>query len=177
MKKSIYAIVLVILLASNILTLTSAVVYDALYGLLSRLSIPELMANSPAQREAKLKKKLAKQATIIKKTKSITRKISRRMITMVSVNVASIPSEVIPILGVSTVLAVTALDIKYACDTMTDLDDLAVAIEGNDATLQSDKVCGKKIPSQQELINLVKNHYQTFNDNVGSMFNEMFNKL
>jgi hypothetical protein len=48
---------------------------------------------------------------------------------LLNVNIfAAIPAEAVPYIGVGTMLAVTAMDIKDACDTMKDMDNLLIAL-------------------------------------------------
>lgn len=72
-----------------------------------------------------------------------TERIARRVIRGAGRNVASVPLEVVPMVGVATVVAVTAMDIKEACDTLNDMQDLRLANgideEAKDWTSQ---VCG-----------------------------------
>lgn len=173
MKKIIYSFVFLALLTTNVLTLTNSLVHDALYGLLNRLNIPQLTVNSPTAREAKLKKAVAKQTAMLKKVKAVSGNISRRLVRVVSVNVASIPAESIPIIGIGTVLAVTAFDIASACQTMTELDELAMEIDESPPSPDSSKVCGETLPSQEHLMQQLQERYDAFGDAVGGTLYEM----
>lgn len=67
-------------------------------------------------------------------------------------NVSSIPGESIPLYGIAIVLAATAYELKAACDNMTDLYDLQVALDPD--TARSDDrsaVCAMQIPTKQEV--------------------------
>ena len=72
-----------------------------------------------------------------------TRRIAQRAIRGAGRNVAAVPLEAVPVVGVATVVAVTALDVKEACDTLHDMQDLRVAA-GIDAERQdwTSQVCG-----------------------------------
>ena len=67
-------------------------------------------------------------------------------------NVSSIPGESIPFYGIAIVVAATAYELKAACDNMTDLYDLQVALDPD--TARSDDrsaVCALQVPTKQEV--------------------------
>ena len=72
-----------------------------------------------------------------------TRGLARRAVRGAGRNVAAIPMEAIPVVGIATVIAVTALDVSDACATVRDMQDLRVA-SGIDETPQdwASQVCG-----------------------------------
>ena len=77
------------------------------------------------------------------KVDNATSRIARRVIRGAGRNVAAIPMEAIPVVGVATVVAVTALDVTEACATVRDMQDLRVA-SGIDEAPQdwAAQVCG-----------------------------------
>lgn len=72
-----------------------------------------------------------------------TRGIARRAIRGAGRNVAAVPFEAVPVIGVATVVAVTALDVRDACGTIRDMQELRVA-SGVDDDPQgwTEEVCG-----------------------------------
>ncbi len=172
-KATIITIAFLVLIVSNVLTLTNSTVHDALYGLLNKLNIPQISVNSPSTREARLKKMVAKQAATLQKVKSVSSNISRRMVRVVSVNVTSIPAESIPIIGIGTILSVTAYDIASACETMTDLNELAMEIDGTAPSPETSTVCGQTLPSQEYLIEQLQEDYKAFSDALGATIYQM----
>jgi hypothetical protein len=76
--------------------------------------------------------------------------------------VATVVPKAIPIVGVPTIVAVTTLDIKDACDTLRDIDEMETAFDGPSQS-ESRKVCGIRIPTVDE----VRDRARTFGSNVG----------
>ncbi len=72
-------------------------------------------------------------------------------------NVSSIPGESIPFYGIAIVLAATSYELKAACDNMTDLYDLQVAL-GTETARSDDRsaVCALQIPTKKEVWNGIK---------------------
>ncbi|MGI3211842.1 hypothetical protein ACROSR_12075 [Roseovarius tibetensis] len=86
---------------------------------------------------------LQKARVALGKVDNATSRIARRVIRGAGRNVAAIPMEAIPLVGVATVAAVTALDVKEACATVHDMQKLRVA-SGIDEAPQdwAAQVCG-----------------------------------
>lgn len=89
---------------------------------------------------------------------ALTRKISKRLATRVALgatrNASSVLAEAIPTLGVAVVLGVTALDLRDACETLKDLNELGVAFDHGEE--DQSKVCGMKIPTKEEVLSKVR---------------------
>ena len=67
-------------------------------------------------------------------------------------NVSSIPGESIPFYGIAIVLAATGYELKAACDNMTDLYDLQVALDPDTARPDDrSAVCALQIPTREEV--------------------------
>jgi hypothetical protein len=79
--------------------------------------------------------------------------LEARLATGVSRNLAAIPAESIPYVGVAVVLAVTAADLKDACDTMKDFNTLLVELGRGE---KDPDFCGRKVPSKEEVWSDVK---------------------
>ena len=165
------------LLVTNFLTLTSSIVHNALYGLLDSIHVTRYFSDTPTQRTQKLKAEkkalVTKQQKRIHKIKGVTSRIAKRTARNVGVNVASVPAEALPWLGVASVVGVTAMDIKDGCDTMKDMNGLLqeLDLETND---EETTVCGYTLPSTQELMDNLKDKvalsgetYRNFQDKLG----------
>lgn len=59
-----------------------------------------------------------------KAIQKISSKVSKRTARGALRNVATMPAEVLPFIGVGVVVGITALEIKEACETMKDLEEL-----------------------------------------------------
>ena len=70
----------------------------------------------------------------------------------------SLPAMVLPFgVGTTVILGVTAWEISDACQTMKELDALEKAIDPDSKTdLQVEKVCGHKIPTPAEVLEMAK---------------------
>ncbi len=173
-KTMILSILVVGLVVLNTLTLINAGVHDLLYRGLSALPLSSLLANSPTERRAKLKKENTrirserdvsklKSAQLNKKlnsnkrnTKKVTERISKRLIRNTAMNMTSIPAESIPFMGVGVVVLVTAIDIKDACDTMSDMNEMMRFQELDELNDESSTICGHKINFETEYEELSK---------------------
>ena len=140
------------LMVTNVLTLTHAKFHDFMYSAIDKLPYAQYRQNSPTNKNKQLNKKLSKQASHIAKVKKTSSKISARLARGATVNLASLPAEAVPILGVATVVAVTAMDIHDACVIMQELDELNFALSGESVSSEADKVCGMKVPTVDEIL-------------------------
>jgi uncharacterized protein YoxC len=208
-KKSVYIIIIVVLIGFNILTLTSATVYSVVQGLLSSLPvISPLFDNSILNKNKSLNNKLDaltkdnanikknvekttkkmqgriarltatnsildtqninfkknikrkenrirrlenKNTNIKKSISSITQSMQRRVATAATANVGAMPLEAIPFVGIGVIVASTGYEIYEACQMMKDLHKINVEINPYNAIDESDKVCGLKMPSINDL--------------------------
>jgi hypothetical protein len=96
--------------------------------------------------------------------------LQSRLATGVSRNLAAIPAESIPYVGVAVILAVTAADLKDACDTMKDFNTLLVQLGDG---VKNPDFCGNKVPSKKEVWSSVttnaKGTYQRAKDELDKM--------
>jgi alanyl-tRNA synthetase len=87
--------------------------------------------------------RLTKARAGFRKMDNTTRRIARRAIRGVGRNVAAVPLETIPVAGAATVVAVTALDVRQACATARDMQELRTASGIDDAPKDwTAQVCG-----------------------------------
>lgn len=84
--------------------------------------------------------------------KTTTKRIARRTAIDATRNVTSTFGEAVPAVGVAVIVGVSAWELKDACDTMSDLHDLDVAIDpslANDPSVS--EVCGLRVPTKEEI--------------------------
>jgi hypothetical protein len=88
-----------------------------------------------------LKKASAARSQIVK---NISTRLARRAIANAGKNVASYATEIVPVIGVATITAITISDLYDDCQTLKDLNELSLAFEHE--TADEDSVCGIKFP-------------------------------
>jgi hypothetical protein len=92
-------------------------------------------------KHVELKKVSAARSQVVK---SISTRVARRAIANAGKNVASYAAEVIPVVGVAAITALTISDIYDDCQTLKDINELNVAFEHE--TTDDKTVCGIKFP-------------------------------
>ncbi len=182
-KSVLVVLSLVGLLATNVMTLANAATHDFLHSLLWRaLSIggevfadQALRKSTKFQLEDKVKSKTRelhaqnlelkeKQKKLVqqidanaKATKATASKVYGRLKAGVTRNIAALPSEVVPYLGVSVALGVVALDVYDACQTMNDVNGLLRRMGQGE---ENADLCGFKLPSKDQVIASVKTEWR-----------------
>lgn len=143
-KRLLLLVLITGLLATNVLTLASATFHSMMYGLLSALPVERFIKDSPTARQKKLaaqNKQLANRKTMVQhKAKATKSRIFNRSRNMVARNAAQIPAATLPI-GIGLVIATTALDIKDACDTSREIDELILALDLEVNNEDSSTIC------------------------------------
>ena len=95
-----------------------------------------------------------------------TKRLALRSVTNAARNVSSVFAEAIPVVGTGIMLGVTAWDVIDACDTIKDINELNSVFEHPQE--DSSKVCGMKVPTQQEVLSSVRGNakavYQSASD-------------
>ena len=141
-----------VLIATNILTLTHSAFNTALSGLMSTAlgvrTVSSMMQTKIASKDTAIKKQAAVQA----KRKAATRKFGTRLAgrtkRVAAKSIAAIPAEAIPFLGVAVLIADTGYELYAACETVSDLDqlysDMGMADEAPDDVMHS--VCHPTLP-------------------------------
>jgi len=187
MKKALIALCFFGLISLNALSLLNSAVHNALYGVLDGLLPSSFLADSVTNKskakdkalkkaKADLRKSNAKLASTRKKVTLTRNKIQRRVARNISINLGSIPAESIPVLGIATIVGVTAMDLKDACDTMSDLDELSTSISLAQDEPETDKICGKTVPSKEEVmasIGIDDGEYEDFRYNPGGFIYDL----
>ncbi len=155
LRRAIILLAFIGLIALNIATLVSSVVYDLLYKGLSSMPIAamsDLLANSPTEKNKRKTAKLEKKhADIKEKVEMKSSSIKKRTVKITVLNVSSVAAEAIPYIGIGVILAVTALEVKAACDNMKDMDELVQSLEIEPNQEETSTVCGLKLPSIEDL--------------------------
>lgn len=179
----------------NIFSLVNSAFHNSLFGALNNLVPDHWLSNSLASQshnkdkdlkkaKSELKKKKAQLTSARNKVSSTRTKIQKRVARNLSANIASIPAESIPVIGIATIVAVTAMDLNDACETMSDLDDLTMSLGMDDVGPQTTKVCGEEVPSKEKVMTDLgvdiaayqqfKRDYQEWETNLGGFLHDFF---
>jgi hypothetical protein len=143
--------------ALNVLTIVNDQAHAAGFNFLKSVLAPfvaeasmsHLLSHSPTQkykaieaRNVELKRFSAMRSETAKR---VSTRIVRRAVANAAKNVSSFAVEVIPVVGATAIVAITASDIYDDCQTLKDLNELNIAFdhEKEDETT----VCGMKVPS------------------------------
>lgn len=94
--------------------------------------------------------------------KSISTRLATRSATNAARNLSSVPAETIPIVGTAIVLGVTFWDLKDACATLKDLNELNKAFDHQ--PVNHTEVCGMKVPTQDEALSKIKGDWRSIYD-------------
>ena len=92
------------------------------------------------------------------KAKSAIELIHKRIQKNLARNVVALPSEAIPAISLATSVAVTAMDIYDACETMKDFNNVLVAMG---QTVTATGVCNLSIPTTDSVKTILKNNWQS----------------
>jgi hypothetical protein len=104
-------------------------------------------------------RKLAQQLDVNgKQAKATVAAVHQRLAKGVSRNVAALPSESIPYLGLGVTLAVTSLDIYDACQTMKDFNDLLRMMGQGE---EKPDLCGQKVPTVDQVLASTKTGWRS----------------
>ena len=87
-----------------------------------------------------------------------TETVSTRLVKATARSTSSVFAESIPYVGIGVIVAVTALELKDACDTMKDLHALDVAFNP-EAANDEGEVCGMRVPTKNEILDKVRGYW------------------
>lgn len=93
-----------------------------------------------------------------KQAKATVAAVHQRLAKSVSRNLAALPGEAVPYLGVGVTMAVTSLDIYDACQTMKDFNSLLVVMGQGE---ESPDLCGQKVPTMDHVLAAAKTEWKT----------------
>ena len=172
-KSVIITLVFIGLLATNVMTLASSKVYDALFGVLESVASASTLQNSKAVQQRKMTKTLhergkrikamyAKNKKAIANAGQLSGNISRRIMKNIGLNLSAIPAESIPVVGVVTVIGITAMDIADACANMRDMDEMMSVLDSTGYSRYTTKVCGMKVPGMDH-----RSEWDSFKEKLG----------
>lgn len=130
MRRSLALIVILALLATNVLSFTSAAFVGAVSGLASAVGLTTVHGEARAAKRAAVK-----------------RVVSRTVRGAVR-NLASMPLEAVPVMGAATIAGVTLLELREACQTVEDM----AALDPEAAEGAARKVCALEPPTTEELV-------------------------
>lgn len=162
--------VVIVLLATNVLSITSTTIHDSLYDLLSHIPYEGLLNNSPNKSRRQIEadnQKLRKQnqelisklhahrATLVR-ARAVSQSIAKRTAKNVAANVASIPGEAVPYLGTALVGTVTIGDVLDGCATVRDVSEMLRILEVDPIDDHEREVCGMKVPNVDKALTNIK---------------------
>ena len=104
--------------------------------------------------KAQIEKSFAQAGT----AKSVSARLATRSAANAARNLSSVPAETIPVVGTAIVLGVTFWDLKDACATLKDLNELNRAFDHQ--PVNHTEVCGMKVPTQSEALAKVKDNWR-----------------
>ena len=98
----------------------------------------------------------ARNLTKNKAVEKITSRIADRTTRSATLNVAAIPVEAIPGVGIGVALAVTTWELTEACGIMRDMKELNIAL-GSAEPVADDAVCGMELPTKKQVWDTIMN--------------------
>jgi hypothetical protein len=148
-KRLLLSATFLALIATNVLTLTSAAFNAAVSGLMGSALGIQTVSSALQHNLSASKARMAAQKTATRKFGS---RVATRTRKLVATSIAELPAEAIPVLGVTVLIAATAYEIKLACENLDDLDELyrELEMEAVDGGLMAN-VCDPGLPSVDEL--------------------------
>ena len=169
-RRTVMAALVVILLATNILAITSTAFHGFMYELFSATPFKGFLSNSPMKRQQiidaenqmlrnknqDLDAKLNNHHEKLSKARKVSQRIAGRTVRNVTINVASVTEQAMPYLGAAVVVAVTAMDVKHGCDTVRDVNEMLRILEVDSTEGDEGEVCGIKVPSVDEVLESIK---------------------
>jgi len=191
MKKSIYAAMLCILLATNILSITNAKFYDLLANAMTHIPISNLMRDSKSAQaklikqenkklkteNVKVKKHQARIKANAKKARAISSRAKSRIAKNITANTAALVPSSVPIIGIAANVAMTSSDVITGCQTMNELDALESLLTLDEPVSEIDKLCGIELPSTEQVTKEALVMLKEYSSRTGQSFDETIDKL
>ena len=116
--------------------------------------------------------KEAYEARVRGATRKLSANLSSGLAKTSARQVASTPGRAIPFIGIGFVAAFTALDVYEACEMMKALNEMEVELGGLADTGSRDKVCGLKVPTQDEVLTQLSTNWQLAYTSAASTANQ-----
>jgi hypothetical protein len=151
-KRLVLTLSFLALIATNVLTLTSAAFNAALSGMMGTAFGVQTVSDALRGNLDAKNRTIKKQTAASAKRKAATRRFGARLTSrtkrVAAESIAAIPGEAIPFLGVTLLIAGTSYELYEACNSMKDLDelysDMGMADETPNDVLHS--VCDPSLP-------------------------------
>ena len=186
-RNILMASMIVVLIFTNILSITNAKFHDFLYGALSYIPSKALLQQSKSKqfqslsaenkRLRKKNEKLRKTARLRKAKLASARKIFKRIVGRtvknVSFNVSSILGEAIPYAGLAVIVTATAYDVYTGCENIKDTNGLLKILDGDLMVEEEAQVCGMTLPSEEQIRDSLKKYRGQFDDLIGGTIYEI----
>jgi hypothetical protein len=118
------------------------------------------------------KAKLDYEARVRNATQKLSGNLSTRLANSAARQVTSTPGKAIPFIGIGFVAAFTALDVYDACEMLKALNEMNVALGTSADTNSSDKVCGLKVPTRDEVHNQLSSNWKAAYTSAAKVANE-----
>lgn len=151
-RRLTWALAFLALIATNILTLTSAAFNVAVSGVMAT-ALGIRTVSSALQTKIASQNKTIKQHKVTNlKRKAATRRFGTRLANrtkrIAAKSIAAIPAESIPFIGVAVLIADTGYELYSACETVKDLDQLYLDMEITEGTPDDvmHSVCHPELP-------------------------------
>lgn len=187
-KNIIFTLLILLLIASNLATILNWRVHETMHNILSQtisifstelakkvlLSSPKVHLEIGVENRTKILSKnfqdqmktmknkeqnlLKKIATNGFKAKTAIQIIEKRIQKNLARNLVALPSEAVPAISLATSVAVTAMDIYDACETMKDFNKVLVEL-GQTATTTG--VCNLSIPTTDGVKTMLKTNWKS----------------
>ena len=135
-----------------------AQVFDAEARRDKALEEAEVQKTARTKVSAELEAQVRQRGTDAKRAKEMAANVSTRLATAVSRNVAAIPAEAVPYIGIGVNLSVTALDVYDACQTMREINELMKLLKQGVANAD---FCGVKLPTVPDVLDGMRTKWQT----------------
>jgi len=133
--------------------------------------------NRFSRKQAAVRQDLLLQTRSLKRSVSATTDaIRRRTVKMAAANFGGIMTESIPVAGIASIVVLTGLEMKTACETLKDIDGLAALSSEEPPTGEDVKtVCGFQVPSEDAVWKAIKESPEAVNIFAGSMSRSLWN--
>lgn len=87
-----------------------------------------------------------------KRVGHIARRVSARTAKAALLNVDSLAAQAVPAAGVAVIVAVTAVDLRFSCDTLKDMRALELVVNpAAPPSGEETRICGMKVPGKEDL--------------------------
>ena len=161
-----------ILLTTNLLTLTSVAFNAAVSGMMATALGVQTVAEVMSQRLASKDRVIKQQRAAAVKRKAAVRKFGTRLSVrtkrVATRSIAPIPAEAIPYLGIAVLITGTAYELYEACQSIKDLEELYGDLGLNESPPEDamTAACDPQLPSASVVWESVKGQADTWLESV-----------